>query len=443
MTMTSFEPDTKASANAAAAAKERLTVTRRGVYLRDGFVLLALSLITVVLFGVTLFLFKSFEAHREALGRRWSERGEVTLERGNPEQAAAALRTALSYTPDDYRDQLLLAQALAGAGHLEAANNYFISLWEVHPGDGFVNLQLARLARRRGDAQTAVDYYRASIFGNWEQSGVERRREVRLELADYLVERGQDQAAQAELLIAASNAPEKDTALQLRIADHLQALGDRTDALHLYRQVAVREPHNLQAVADEGRAEFALELYPAAARNLTEAAELSKHLRRSPEDEQLSALAAQARRLPELSLSRDLPAVVRGQHISLDAGIAQRHLRSCTARLLPAAEPPNATGTAAIGGRDVALKNAAPKISPPTPAVVALLAGLHNRWIALSQSLNESALERDSELEDTVTQLIEDTELGLAPACGAPTGDDALLLGISRRAQVASTGATP
>ena len=408
--------------------------TRRDIYLRDGFVLLVLSLITVGLFLVTLFLFKSFEAHRADLGLRWSVRGRLALAQGHPDQAAAALRTALSYAPDDYDDQLLLAQALAGAGHREAAGNYFLSLWAVHPGDGFLNLQLARLARQRGDAQAAVNYYRASIFGNWEQSGVERRRDVRLELADYLVERGQAPAAQAELLIATGNVPEKDAALQLKIADRLRDLGDLGDALRLYRQVGTRDPHNLQALASEGRTELALEQYPAAVRSLSEAADLARQQHQG-DAEELGRLAGAARRLPELSLSRDLPAQQRGDHLLLDAGIAQRRLKSCTASLLPPVR-------VAVSG------NATPatpvlRALPPSPGAVATLGDWKSRWSAQSRFLNKRSLQQNAELEDTVTQLIEDTELRLAPICGAPIGDDALLLGIARRAQAASPGGTP
>ncbi len=424
--------DTEARTDLIAASGARPGVTRRGIYLRDGFVLVALSLITVALFGMTLFLFRSFEAHRADLGRRWSARGRLALAQGHPDQAATALRTALSYAPDDFDDQLLLAQALAGAGHLEAANNYFLSLWEVHPGDGFLNLQLARLARQRGDAGAAVNYYRASIFGNWEGTGVQRRREVRLELADYLVGRGEVPAAQAELLIAAGNAPEKDLPLHLQIADRLRALGDLPDALRLYKGAVALAPHDPAALGSEGRTEYAMAEYPAASRSLTAAADLARRTHgQEGTAEGLAQLAAQAHRLPELSLGRDLSAGERAQHILLDAGVAQSRLKACTVQLSP---PP-------MAGKGA--ENAPPVVRapPPTPAVLGLLNSLHSRWMAQGRSLNLRALARDSALEDTEAQLIEDTEMELASACGPPTGDDALLLQLARRAQATGGGA--
>ncbi len=246
------------------------STTKRGLLLRDGTVLLVLMAVTLFLFGVTLFLFKSFEAHREALGQQWSDRGRVQLAAGHPAQAAEMLRTALSYEPDDRNNQLLLAQALAGAGETEAATNYFLNLWEARPGDGFVNLQLARLARGRGIAPEAENYYRAAIFGTWQGDGVERRRSIRLELADYLAGRGEVAAARRELLIAAGNAPEQD-GVQLLIADRLQAIGVSNDALPLYEAVVARAPHNRMALAGAGRTAFALGAYPQAVKYLTEA----------------------------------------------------------------------------------------------------------------------------------------------------------------------------
>lgn len=404
-----------------------LRTARRGLYLRDSLVVVVLCLVTVTLFGITLFLFRSFEGHRADLGRRWSARGRVALAQGHPDAAAAALRTALSYAPEDSADQLLLAQALAAAGHVEAANNYFLSLWEVRPGDGPINLQLARLARTRGNAGEAIDYYRASIFGNWEGDGVLRRREIRLELADYLLKRGQTQAAQAELLIAAGNAPERDIALQLEIADRLQALGDLPDALHYYRIAAAQAPRNAEALASEGHVEYLLEDYAVAARSLATAAELMRRSRgKEATIASLNAEAAAARRLPELSVSRDLPVAERAAHLALDAGIAERRLRSCTAQPVTMTAPATAPATA----------------SATAPAALATLSALRSRWTAEGRAARRGALERDADLQDDTAQLIADTETQLAPLCGAPSGDDALLLLMARKQPQPGQGAS-
>ncbi len=87
---------------------------------------------------------------------------------GHPDQAIVALRTALSYAPGERPYELLLAQALGDAGLTEESYNYFLGLWETQPGDGFINLRLARLAATKKDMQAAINYYRGAIYGTWE-----------------------------------------------------------------------------------------------------------------------------------------------------------------------------------------------------------------------------------------------------------------------------------
>ena len=168
-------------------ATNDLTTAKRRLILRDSLAFLTLALATVVLFAITLFLFKSFTQHREDLAVRWSDRGRLALQQGKPDQAIVALRTALSYAPGTRAYEVLLAQALGEAGRTEESYNYFLGLWETEPGDGFTNLQLARLAAKKSDREDAVRFYRAAIYGTWEGDGVVRRAQVRLELARYLI----------------------------------------------------------------------------------------------------------------------------------------------------------------------------------------------------------------------------------------------------------------
>jgi Tfp pilus assembly protein PilF len=208
---------------------EDLTIAKRRLILRDSLSILSLLLGTAVLFAATLFLFRSFTAHRAVLAQRWSDRGRAALQGSRPEDAIADLRTALSYAPGTRAYELLLAEALGEAGHSDESFNYFLSLWDAEPGNGFVNLELARLAAKRNDRRAAVNYYRAAIYGTWEGDGVERRAGVRLELARYLIATGDLPAARMELLIAGGNAPDnydRDVAL----AGLLQQAQDPGDA---------------------------------------------------------------------------------------------------------------------------------------------------------------------------------------------------------------------
>src|SRR5262249_26849521 len=98
-------------------------------------------------------------------------------------------------------------EALSVAGTSSAASqaearSYLLDLWQESPGDGEVNLQLARLASRTGDDASARRYYENAIAGVWEGDAIEivrRRRQARLEFYRYLLERGDQPAALAVL----------------------------------------------------------------------------------------------------------------------------------------------------------------------------------------------------------------------------------------------------
>ena len=162
-------------------AENEWSVKRR-LILRDALTFLSLALITAVLVAVTLFLFRSFATHRQELAERWAARGQAAIAAGRPDQAIVALRAALSHAPGERSYELLLAQALADAGHSEEAYNYFLGLWETQPGNGLINLRLARLATKKNDMQAAINYYRAAIYGTWEGDAPVRRRDLRPEL---------------------------------------------------------------------------------------------------------------------------------------------------------------------------------------------------------------------------------------------------------------------
>ncbi|WP_433983731.1 hypothetical protein RBB78_23235 [Tunturiibacter empetritectus] len=150
---------------------------------------------------------------------------------------------------------LLLALALGDAGHTEESFNYFLGLWETQPGDGFINLSLARLAAKKNDIQAAINYYRASIFGTWQGDGVLRRREVRLELSQYFIAHHDLSPARTELLIIGGNAPE-DVPLSLTLAQLLEQAQAPHDALTYYRKVLTQEPKNQIALDSAARLEY-------------------------------------------------------------------------------------------------------------------------------------------------------------------------------------------
>lgn len=375
-----------------------LISSRRKLFLRDSLTFFVLTLATIVLFVLTLLLFRSFTTHRADLAVRWAARGEAALKQGRPEQAVPALRTALIYAPDERSYQMMLAQALGDSGHAEEATNYFLNLWEAQPGDGVINLQLARLARQRGAKDEAIRYYRAAIFGNWGDEGVERRREARLELANYLIEQGDVTMAQTELLIAASNAP-PGAGLEILFGDELVRAADPTDALLYYQKAIAQDPRNPAAYEKAGRLAYQVGDY-VRARNWLEHAVRESGGTATAAD----ALLKNTDRLLVLSPAAARTDKDRITRLLDDEVIAKRHWNACVATLSK---------------------------ETPLPAVQSLSA----RWTQADGISTRSALAADQSNEDTLRGLINESEMLAADLCGAPTGDDALLLLLAKNEQ--------
>jgi len=380
-------------------SRTEVSLARRRLFLRDSAAFLVLALITGVLFLVTLFLFRSFTSHRAELAVRWSGRGRDALRAGRPEEAIVALRTGLSYAPGTRSYELLLAQALEDAGRTDEASNYFMNLWVAQPGDGFINLELARLAAKRNDPRDAVKYYRASIYGTWEGDGVVRRREVRLELARYLIAQHNTNAARIELLIAAGNSP-SDPKLNRTLADLLVETGDVADGFAFYNKVIEADSKNQAALAGAGRAAYRLGNFATAHSLLERALEakaspLEKNQTHSGE---LETMLKNSKRILELRPSGKLRSSERVARILVDLGIAKKRFSSCAA---------------GFGTTD--------KLPPA-------LEELNARWASDDVDHGRAKLLQSAARQDAAVQLIYDTEVQTSRICGVPGGDDALLL---------------
>lgn len=387
-------------------SRTEVSLAKRRLFLRDSLTFLVLIFVTAILFLFTLFMFRSFTTHREDLAVRWSGRGKAALDAGKPQQAMVALRTALSYAPGTRSYELLLAQALANVGHTEEASNYFMNLWVMQPGDGFINLELARLSAKKNDPKDAIKYYRASIYGTWEGDGVVRRREVRLELARYLIAQKEFNAARIELLIAAGNSP-SDPQLNITLASLLVQAGDVANGFNYYKKALQDDPKNQTALEGAGRAAYSLGNF-AVAHSLLERATEAKA---SPEKEEnvsgdLAAMLANSKRILELRPSSKLRPVERVDRLVEDGVIAKKRFDSCI------------------------IQFDATKGLPP------LLQQLKLRWTGGDVTMSRSVLLRSLARQDAAEQLIFDTELQTSQFCSAPTGDDALLLLLAKSPEV-------
>jgi tetratricopeptide (TPR) repeat protein len=375
-------------------ATDNESSAKRRLILHDALTFLSLTLITVVLFAITLFLFRTFASHRDELAQRWAARGQAALSSGHPDQAIVALRTALSYAPGERSYELLLAQALGDAGHMEESYNYFLGLWETQPGDGLINLSLARLAAAKKEMQAAINYYRAAIYGTWEGDGAVRRREVRLELSRYLIANHDLSSARTELLIAGGNAPD-DVGLALTLAPLLEQAGAPHDALNYYQKVLAREPNNQTALEAAGRLEYEFGDFEEAHRLLERARAGSDGSFLPP---QLTAMMDASAQILTLAPSKKLPPAERVTRILRARDLAKKRFGSCNTQVSTANGVPSPLQT------------------------------LGARWTSKEATINRAALLNDSAEQDAVMKLVYDTEVQTSQICGAPTGDDALLL---------------
>jgi tetratricopeptide (TPR) repeat protein len=225
-------------------------------------VLLACILLLVILLGVTAFVNRMYRKKVHTLADDWFAQGEASYQAGNVAAALTDYRNALVYSPSNSKFQFHLAQALAAAGRGDEARSYLLSLLSESPGDGEINLALARISARQGAMVDALRFYHSAIYGGWENDPLGARWQVRRELCEYLLDHGLRSQAEAEVIGLANNTPPGDI-------DHLKLAGDFVlraqlwgRALEVYRTVLQADPQDADALAGAGSAAFELSEYP-------------------------------------------------------------------------------------------------------------------------------------------------------------------------------------
>lgn len=250
---------------------------------REPVILAVLFITAVVCFAGVSVLASMYNMHQQSLGTYWFTRGVADLKARNFAVAATDFRAALLYSRDNYSYQLNLAEALVGLGKTNEASAYFNNLWERQPENGLVNLELARIAARKKEKDQALRYYHNAIYAVWPDDQQDKRREVRLELINYLLEIGARPQAQSELIALAAN-EDGNAAQQAHIGDLFVDAQDYQDALAAYRESLRARPDNPSALAGAGRVAFHLARYPLAQQYLRSA------VTADPNDKQSAAL---------------------------------------------------------------------------------------------------------------------------------------------------------
>jgi tetratricopeptide (TPR) repeat protein len=424
-------------ASAPLTAVERLA--KRRLVIQDTLALLGIFASTCILAGLTFLIFQSYSQHQRDAAARWKRRGEEALLKGNANAAVFDLRTALGYARVDRVTEMELASALAEAGRLQEATAYFNTLWDKEPGNGIINLQLARLAARQQQTPSAIEHYHAAIYGVWEGDGAIRRRQVRLELVRYLIRQGRFGEARDELLIAAGN--DTTTRSLLEVAGLLAEAHAPNDAFRLYHEMASRRPIVTEAVEGAGQMAFAMGHYRTANlyldRAVTVAASGAQPLVNRPLTERNLQIA---RAVLAAYPSLQLPARERLRRMIRAYETARARFASCSARLqsgggnAAAGEKAASQAKQTAGAPNPNAQNAGtPNTGTQTGGAANSdeMAALAARWQKEPARLGIADLEKKPELEAAAMQLVYDTEQITARACGPPAGLDAVLLRIA------------
>jgi tetratricopeptide (TPR) repeat protein len=347
-------------------------------------------------FALTHTVVSRYKAQREQLAREWSEQGERDF-RENPSTAVADFETALSYGPDRAPVRLRLAEALTAAGRRAEARAHLLTLWFDEPGNGRINLELARLAAADGDLADATRYYHGAIDGAWERDATVSRREARLELARALLVSGQKLPAQAELIALIGDLPQ-DSGYITDVGVLLVDAGADNRALTLFERALTLNPSDGRAARLAGLVEFRAGSYQAARKYLAEAARQSL----------LDADARAALDTVEQVLSLD----------PFARGIGSRARAERTLRALDIARARVAACTAA------------------TPDLAdTRLEDLKQRLDAASGT-GRRAIERDSDVTDQLMAVVFEVERLPASACAPQTTADRALQLIAEQRSV-------
>jgi Tfp pilus assembly protein PilF len=219
-------------------------------------VLLSSLILLALMFAITAALARTYHAREEGLVTEWFQKGNADLAAGKPALAFEDFRNSLSYGPDHPDIQLHLAEALLADGRFTEARSYLVNLWDRAPGSGEVNLDLAHVAEQTGDLEEAIRYFRAAVFGSWEKDPELRRRNVRLELCEFLLSRRRVSEAQEEIAGLAADTPSESGVLREENGLLFLRVGEPGKALTEFEAALKTNPRQSQWLAEAGRVAF-------------------------------------------------------------------------------------------------------------------------------------------------------------------------------------------
>lgn len=317
----------------------------------------------------------------------------------------------MGYGLEDTGTQLELAEALAEMNtprSLGEAAVYLNTLWEKEPGNGNINLQLARVLAKQKQTASALDHYHAAVYGVWQGHGAVLGRQARLEMVRYQIALGRYNDARGELLIAAGNDSSTETLME--VAGLLTEAHAPADALHMYQEVARRRPLVVPALEGAGQIAFTLGRYRTARDYLEKALIAANAAHPLADKASAEKNLRTAGQVVAVYPSPALPPWERLRRVVQAFETARKRYTACANG--------NAGESPVQSGKTQILNNQE-------------MTALGNRWKVAQPRLTTAALANDAKLEAATMQLVYDTEQVTAHVCGEPGGDDAALLRIA------------
>jgi tetratricopeptide (TPR) repeat protein len=371
--------------------------------------LLILTLAAATGFAAVSHLVARFTANQQARGRRLYAEGLKDATAARYDDAIAAFRAALTCDPTNSQYQLSLARALRDSNdprRLDEAESYLLALWQRAPQDAAVNLALARVAAHRGSIEDATRYYHNAMYGVWNSDPDTNRNKARIELIQFLLNKNAPDKAKSELMALATALP-PNPAAHLEAAQLFAQAQDHAGSLTQYQEVLKLDPASASALAGAGQAAYSSGNYVMAQGYLQSA------INTDPQDANSRQLLA----LTDLVLRTNpfhshISDAERNRRIAAAFTQAEDRLTKCAQQT---AVDLNTTTSAA---------------SP--------LSRLQTRWIAAKPKLAQLRSPAETDLPDSLMDVVFQIEQQTAATCGPPQDLDLALLLISQKREAAS-----
>lgn len=373
-------------------------------------ILLILTLGAVGAFAAVGHLVARFTANQQARGYKLYAEGVADANAARYDDAIAAFRAALTCDSANSQYQLSLARALRDSDdprRLDEAESYLIALWQRAPQDAAVNLALARVAAHRGSIEDATRYYHNAMYGVWNSNPDANRSKARIELIQFLLKKGASAKAESELLALAASLPPVPAA-HLQAAQLFEQARDYANALSQYEEVLRFDPANPATLANAGRSGYRSSNYATAERYLRAAVDAN------PQDADSRQLLA----------TTDL--ILRADPFHAHISDAERNRRI----------------TAAFAQAEKRLTECAAQMHDDLKAVTATtaspLSSLQSRWTAAKPNLARLRSPAETDLPDSIMDIVFQIERQTAATCGQPQDLDLALLLISQKREAAT-----